>query len=350
MTRKIICGLLSVLLATALLAGCSDDGKPVQDTVAPQPEVASSPDPEPASTSVPSQSPEPFSLAEWEAMLPIENYSCSFEPWELTLWEGINWPEEGLVLRLASWNGTLQELADRLGITLEELEALNPDPMISASGDTYYQLQIQAEPYMLPKIPMQKVEVHVKDVMPQFQELYRFPLPADLDQQAAAVLATAQCFLQDHYGLHLGIEPAERDPDTGYYTVTEGALCTRYSQLEEYLGCLFTPEYYEPMLGGPTPEEWKFSFCYYQGENDTINFTMGDSGSNIERCGTVYTQPEIQEDGSILFWQLNLYVDPNGFEGYGEGRTYTPAEAVASPVRLVPTETGWRVAEYSLPR
>ena len=79
-----------------------------------------------------------------------------------------------------------------------------------------------------------------------------------------------------------------------------------------------------------------------RGENDEIVFQGGDRGSNIRHCGTSFTQPELQPDGSIQFWQLSLTVESDDFVGWGEGITYTPDTASASIVRLEPSETGWR--------
>lgn len=76
---------------------------------------------------------------------------------------------------------------------------------------------------------------------------------------------------------------------------------------------------------------------------------MSDRGGSLAHCGTLFTQPETVSDGSIQFWQLSLQLDINEYEGFSEGKTYTPIAVNASRVRLVPTEAGWRVAELQLP-
>ena len=80
-------------------------------------------------------------------------------------------------------------------------------------------------------------------------------------------------------------------------------------------------------------------------------FLAGDRGGNIAYCGTVYSEPALQPDGSLLFWQFSLYLDEDdgNFAGWGPGNVYTPVEAAATPVRLELTAGGWRVAEFSLP-
>lgn len=86
---------------------------------------------------------------------------------------------------------------------------------------------------------------------------------------------------------------------------------------------------------------------WYRGEGDRICFVTGDSGSFIGYCGAVYTRPELQPDGSLLFWQIELTIESEDFAGWAEDKTYTPDTARAVPVRLVPTDAGWRVAEVS---
>ena len=103
----------------------------------------------------------------------------------------------------------------------------------------------------------------------------------------------------------------------------------------------------EALAAGETPD----SGLFYQGEGDSICFLAGDRGGNIAYCGTVYSEPALQPDGSLLFWPFSLYLveDDENFVGWGPGNKYTPVEARATPVRLVPSDNGWRVAEYSLP-
>ncbi len=338
MNRQVKSLLPVIPLLAFLLAGCVSSG----DFSSPAQPQTPSPSPTEETAAF-----EPITLEEWIETFPVECPGYLFSPVESLLDGDIAWPEEGVTLKLGSWKGSLQELADTLGMPLEELEALNPEPRTSSSGDTYYQLVIQEDSYLLPKIPMQKVSLDFPDLDARFKDVYSYPVPQALDEQGAAALATAYHFLLEHHGPHWGIDPSIYNEEGGYSTSTEGALCTTYTQLEEYLACIFTPEYYQTMLGGPLPEGDLKHGLFYQGEDDTINFIMGDAGSYITHCGTLFTQPETQPDGSILFWQLSLYLDEAEFSGYGQGITYTPVEAIASPVRMVPTQSGWRVAELS---
>ena len=341
---------LTVLFILSLLAGCA--GSPADDVAAPEtsPEPIASPtaEPTPTFTPTPSPAPDPVSLEEWVDSLPLSAPSYTFASSEPDIEDGINWPEEGVILNLGDWTGTLEEAADLAGITLEELEALNPDLDFSDPQDYYYQLCIREEPYILPQVEVQEVTL-VMPWMPSRLQEFSCKVPADLDEQAAGVLAAAYRFLRECHGVHHGMEPSTYHQEGGYYTAAQGALCTSYTQLEEYLDCVFTPEYYQEMLAGPLPEGQVGYSVFYQGADDSICFMSSDRGGNLAHCGTLFTQPEIQPDGSLLFWQLSLHLDLDEFNGYGQGITYTPVAANASRVWLVPTEDGWRVAELTLP-
>ena len=213
-------------------------------------------------------------------------------------------------------------------------------------------MSIHAEGYVLPKISVQQVTVEVPWVASLYDRSASYIVPAALDEQAAAALASAHYFLAHHHGAHHGIDPSEYDEATWSYTSTEGALYVRYSELEQFLNCIFTHEASGEMLGGPLAADARPEpSLFYQGENDTIRFMMSDRGSYIAYCGAVFTEPVLQPDGSLLFWQLSLYLDEDdeNFAGWGPGNVYTPVEAAATPVRLELTAGGWRVAEFSLP-
>lgn len=338
--------LLAAVLSLCLLAGCAGTAAShATATPEPSPATASTPAPE---QPAPSAAPDPVSLEEWVDSLPVSAPSYTFAPSGLDIEEGIDWPEEGVFLNLGDWTGPLQEAADLVGITLEELESLNPDLDFSIPQDYYYQLRIREEPYILPQVEVQEVSL-VMPWMPARLQEFSCKVPADLDEQAAGVLAAAYRFLRECHGGHHGIEPSTYHEEGGYYTAAEGALCTSYTQLEEYLDCLFVPEYYQEMLAGPLPEGRMEFSVFYQGTDDSICFMSSDRGGSLAHCGTLFTQPEIQPDGSLVFWQLSLQLDLDEFIGYGQGITYTPVAANISRVRLVPTEDGWRVAELSLP-
>ena len=336
--------ILSAALACAvLLAGCA---APASTSGAPGGTSAgSAPEPTPAPT--PSPAPKEVSLEEWRAAMPANAPSFSHESIDLTLDEQVLWPEQ-VELLIWAWEGTLEEADAAFGL---------PAGSFSLWEDTYYPppegaIAIRAEGYVLPKVPMERVTVDVPWLMYDFGRPNQYDLPADLDEQALCALAAAHYFLYNFNGMHHGFDPCEFDQETYCSTATEGALYTRYSDLVQFFDCVFTPDNYAGMLGGPLAAgETPDSGLFYQGEGDSICFLAGDRGGNIAYCGTVYSEPALQPDGSLLFWQFSLYLDEDdeNFVGWGPGNKYTPVEARATPVRLVPSDNGWRVAEYSLP-
>ena len=76
---------------------------------------------------------------------------------------------------------------------------------------------------------------------------------------------------------------------------------------------------------------------------------VGEGGSiwrNISDHGH-HTSPIFNPDGSLTFWQLSLQADYDSFEGWT--KPVKVAQAEVTPVRLVPTENGWRVDKLELP-
>lgn len=334
--------LTAALACAVLLAGC---GAPISTSDAPGGTPAVSvPEPTPAPT--PSPAPKEVSLEEWRASMPANAPDYTLEPAELSLGEQVLWPEQ-VELFIWTWEGTLEEADAAFGL---------PAGSFSLWEDTYSPppegaIAIRAEGCALPEISVQQVTVEAPWVESRFDRSASYIVPAALNEQAAGALAAAQYFLAHHHGAHHGIDPSEYDEATWSYTSAEGALYVRYSELEQFLGCVFTPEASGEMLGGPLAADARPEpSLFYQGGDDTIRFMMSDAGGDISHCGTLYTEPTLQPDGSLLFWQLSLHLDEEdeNFVGWGQGRQYTPVEAYVTPVRLVLSETGWRVAEYSL--
>lgn len=178
-----------------------------------------------------------------------------------------------------------------------------------------------------------------------------YEVPAALDEQAAAAMAEAYDFLW-HLDVSTGYSPAEPLEDkVNLFRPVEGARFTRYSEFVSYLNAVFTPELAQTYANGACfNEEWDFYLGgYMEGDNDELWQTAGDRGTDLYYAGTLFTEPEEQPDGSLTFWQLSLQLDEETFEGWdGEG-PFVPAFAQPSPVRLAPTENGWRVAQLSLP-
>lgn len=352
MRTRLAC--LSLTLAAGLvLSACAAPASQAEPTATPEPAPTATPGPSPTPAPDPTAAPvpsyTPVSLDAWLAGMPENAPSFSYAPGKLNLYEDVNWPET-VRLKIYYWPGTLEEAAEAYNIPWERFQAMNPDPEISDYSGGYYNLCLD-DAYVLPQIEMQDVTVETPwESYPYVQTKDTYTVPAALDEQAAAVLAVAYDFLYEYYGTQLGFTPAEPYEEEDYYIAADGALYTRYTDLEKYLSSIFPADWCAGVLGGSLPDKEKREpGCFYQGTDDAIVFGMGERGSDITHCGTVYTQPELQPDGSLLFWQLGLNIAIENFTGWGQDVTYVPDIAYVTPVRLVPTETGWRVAELSLP-
>ena len=336
--------ILSAALACAvLLAGCA---APASTSGAPGGTSAvSAPEPTPAPT--PSPAPKEVSLEEWRAAMPANAPVFTFADAEPALNKDVLWPDQ-VELIVRAWQGTLEEADAAFGLPAGSFSELDDPDYPPPEGA----MSIHAEGYVLTKTPVQQVTVDLPWVSNSYENTSTGTLPASLDEQAAGALAAARYFLYYHHGMHHGLEPSDYDNATDSYIVTEGAMYTRYSELEQFLGCVFTPGAYGEMMGGPLAAgEAPAPSLFYQGEGDTMRYMMGDRGGSITFCGAVFAEPVLQPDGSQLIWQLSLNLDDldGNFQGWGEGVQHTPTLAFATPVRLVPSDNGWRVAEYSLP-
>lgn len=334
----------AALACAFLLAGCSAPA-PSSGEPASVPASAPSSVPESAPSSAPAA--QEVSLEDWRAAMPANAPVFTFADAEPALNKDVLWPDQ-VELIVRAWQGTLEEADAAFGLPAGSFSELD-DPDYPPPEGT---MAIHAEGYVLPKTPVQQVTVDLPWVSNSYENTSTGTLPASLDEQAAGALAAARYFLYYHHGMHHGLEPSDYDNATDSYVVTEGAMYTRYSELEQFLGCVFTPEAYGEMMGGPLAAgEAPAPSLFYQGEGDTIRYMMGDRGGSITFCGAVFTEPVLQPDGSLLFWQLSLYLDEDdeNFAGWGPGNKYTPVEAAATPVRLELTAGGWRVAEFSLP-
>lgn len=334
----------AALACAFLLAGCSAPA-PSSGEPASMPASAPSSVPESAPSSAPAA--QEVSLEDWRAAMPANAPVFTFADAEPALNKDVLWPDQ-VELIVRAWQGTLEEADAAFGLPAGSFSELDDPDYPPPEGA----MSIHAEGYVLPKISVQQVTVEVPWVASLYDRSASYIVPAALDEQAAAALASAHYLLAHHHGAHHGLEPSDYDNATDSYVVTEGAMYTRYSELEQFLGCVFTPGAYGEMMGGPLAAgEAPAPSLFYQGEGDTIRYMMGDRGGSITFCGAVFTEPVLQPDGSLLFWQLSLYLDEDdgNFAGWGPGNVYTPVEAAATPVRLELTAGGWRVAEFSLP-
>ena len=170
-------------------------------------------------------------------------------------------------------------------------------------------------------------------------------VPASLDKQARAALASAYYFQYHWFGMHAGFMPFESVEGLpgwlrGY--ATDGAFYTKFSEFSSFLHTVYSDAWVDDMLSmDPAP--------FAEGENDTILTLDGDRGGNIAYCGHLFTEPELQPDGSLAFWQLSLTCESDDFKGWAGEETIVPDTATVTAVRLVPTENGWRVDALELP-
>ena len=298
-------------------------------------------------------------LADWVATLPgPQPFAYTFAEAEAAIDRNdsrIAWPE-GLPLYIRTWTGTMEEAAAAYGVPLETLQALNPgaqrEDLGMGDGTTAYcWLKLADDDYQLPREPVKLVTVETPWVEFAAERSDTYEVPAALSDQAAACLATAYDFYTEHWRMHIGIDPSEPLAENSLWQYSvDGALVTTYTDLVTLLQGVFTPAAYEPFLGGPLTQEIlqgnRGPLRYYQGEDDRLCFITGDSGSFIGDCGSLYTEPQLQPDGSLLFWRIDLSIESEDFAGWEEEKTYTPDTACAVPVRLQPTASGWRVSDF----
>ena len=96
-----------------------------------------------------------------------------------------------------------------------------------------------------------------------------------------------------------GFLPYEKlDEPVGFfnYRAADGAFYTKFSEFGSFLHTVYSDAWVDDMLSmDPAP--------FAEGENDTILTLDGDRGGNIAYCGHLFTEPELQPDGSLAFWQ-----------------------------------------------
>lgn len=347
--------LLALSLVLAMLSACASTpsgsiAATPTSTEAPAP--AAEPTPEPTST--PSQTPAPTMAVydevpfdDWRAAagctMPDYTFSAPHAPQPL---EKVAWPAEGVTLRMYVAD-TLEEAAELYHTTVETLKELNPDyeGNYTRNHGQYRSLKLQAEPYTLPMNNVVSVTVSAPWVENQYDRTGTYNVPASLDKQAQAALATAYFFQYKWCGMHGGFWPYEPVDDLpkwlqGY--ATDGAFYTKFSEFNSFLHRVYSDAWVDDLLN----EE---PALFAEGENDTILTGDGDRGSNVAYCGHLFTEPELQPDGSMEFWQLVLTCESEEFAGWGGEEPVVPDTATVMPIRLVSTEDGWRVNGVNLP-
>ena len=336
-------GIGILALSMVLLAAC---GSVPAGSASALPTPTETPTPTAEPTEAPSPTPaptmtvyDPVTFEDWLAgagcAMPSYTFSAPHAPQAP---EKTAWPE-GDVTLYAEWRSSLEEAAETFGVPAETLRVLNPD---YAWDGTWGEIRLQEEPYSLSYDLVTTITVKA-DWPGTFTEKVDFP--SSLDKQAQAALATATFFYYNYYGLGSGYGPGEKveDPEKWYYyRAVEGAPFVKYSDFTHFLGRFFSDGEIYKIAGSPDA-------LYTEGKDDTLLFGIGGRGTNLLYCSTLYTEPEQQPDGSLQFWQLSLRVEEENFHGWDVEEPLVPTAAFVSPVRLIPTENGWRVDAYTLP-
>lgn len=327
------------------IAAASEPTETPAPTVEPTSEPTATPSPTPAPTMAVYDE---VSFDDWrgsaDCTMPDYTFSAPHKP-QPQQGEKVVWPTEGVTLRYSA--DSLEEVAEIFHTTVENIKELNPDwqDNYSRNGGRYWYLKVQAEPYTVPEKNVVTVTVNAPWVEGYYDRTEVCDVPAALDKQARAALASAYYFQYHWWGMHAGFVPYEKlDEPVGFfnYRAADGAFYTKFSEFGNFLHTVYSDAWVDDMLSMDPA-------LFAEGENDTILTLDGDRGSNIAYCGHLFTEPELQPDGSLTFWQLSLTCESDDFKGWAGEETIVPDTATVTTVRLVPTENGWRVDALELP-
>lgn len=183
-------------LLTACSAAPADS---VSATPVPTETPAPTAEPTPEPTATPSPTPAPtmavydeVSFDDWrdgaDCTMPDYTFSAPHKPQPQ---EQVTWPTDGVTL---CYNAkTLEEAAEIFHTTVENLKELNPDwqDKYSRAIGCYWALKVQADPYTLPMNNVVTVTVNAPWVEGYYDRTEVCDVPASLDKQARAVLASA---------------------------------------------------------------------------------------------------------------------------------------------------------------
>lgn len=334
-------------LAFLLTACASAPADGVSATPVPMETPAPTAEPTPSPTPAPTMAAyDEVSFDDWrdsaDCTMPDYTFSAPHKPQPD---EKVVWPTEGVTLRYSA--DSLEEVAEIFHTTVENIKELNPDwqDNYSRNGGRYWDLKVQAEPYTVPENNVVTVTVNAPWVEGYYDRTEVSDVPASLDKQARAALASAYYFQYHWFGMHAGFMPFESVEGLpgwlqGY--ATDGAFYTKFSEFSSFLHTVYSDAWIDDMLSmDPAP--------FAEGESDTILTIDGDRGSNIAYCGHVFTEPELQPDGSLMFYQVVLTCESEDFAGWAGDDPVVPDTVTLSPVRLIPTDGGWRVDALELP-
>lgn len=254
-----------------------------------------------------------------------------------------------LPLKVAVWvsarpgGHSLQTLADKVGLSLEEFRRCNPDLTDEAVAYAY---QNGGSPQLVVDdalaLPWDTPTRTVTITMPVEGDAAAWEqrgawltrscqLPADLPEQAALVLAEGYWYLNNRLrgpGQPLGENPL-------VYAAADGSRFLTWQAFQRYQSSVFTTALAQT-LGGS-------GWC---AQNGRLCVQSGDKGSDLSYLATLFTPPVTLADGSIEFYQIALHGDESAID-WGAGRVQ-PTYATRSRVLLQKTGDGYRVAELEL--
>ena len=118
---------------------------------------------------------------------------------------------------------------------MENLKELNPDwqDKYSRASGCYWALKVQADPYTLPMNNVVTVTVNAPWVESYYDRTEVCDVPASLDKQARAALASAYYFQYHWWGDARGLCAHEKlDEPVGFfnYRAADGAFYTKFSE------------------------------------------------------------------------------------------------------------------------
>lgn len=238
-------------LAFLLTACASAPADSVSATPVPTETPAPTAEPTPEPTATPSPTPAPtmavydeVSFDDWRdgagCTMPDYTFSAPHKPQPQ---EKAAWPTDGVTLRYNA--ETLEEAAEIFHTTVENLKELNPDwqDKYSRAGGCYWGLKVQADPYTLPMNNVVTATVNAPWVESYYDRTEVCDVPASLDKQARAALASAYYFQYHWWGMHAGFLPYEKlDEPVGFfnYRAADGAFYTKFSEFGSFLHTVYS--------------------------------------------------------------------------------------------------------------
>lgn len=293
-----------------------------------------------APTATPAQTARP-ATAETPAAPDAEGEQVTIEHGQAaTLYDGSPMPQQTLPLyyRGARDGMTWEEIAQDTGFSADDLRILNPNVPEDADGCLQGPIGeiCLSEGWDIPQTEVCRVTVSMPG-MPEPYDSCTYQLPDALADDAARALALAYYQIETT-GVGFTVEALPDNLD--YRKVTSGVRFDTFSGLKSWLEGVYTADAISVMLDGQgiTP-------YYKEGPADELWVQGYAFDSIIPQSGLTCTEPQEQPDGSVRFAAVCVCVtdDEGDPLDEGQGRLYY------TPVSLVLTDGGWRVAEAKAP-